>query len=119
MEKRVLLIGKTVGFMMNAIINGLKKEDYAVQEVSATVNEVNRIEELPKLFVLYLDAELSSDTGFLVYLKDLVSEKESSLFLVGTDEEMQELKGELLSEYGYPEYKKCEKTAHKYMERFK
>ena len=90
MEKRVLLIGKTVGFMMNAIINGLKKEDYAVQEVSATVNEVNRIEELPKLFVLYLDAELSSDTGFLVYLKDLVSEKESSLFLVGTDEEMQE-----------------------------
>lgn len=36
-----------------------------------------------------------------------------------TDEEMQELKGELLSEYGYPEYKKCEKTAHKYMERFK
>jgi CheY-like chemotaxis protein len=90
MEKRVLLIGKTVGFMMNAIINGLKKEDYAVQEVSATVNEVNRIEELPKLFVLYLDAELSSDTEFLVYLKDLVSEKESSLFLVGTDEEMQE-----------------------------
>ena len=90
MEKRVLLIGKTVGFMMNAIINGLKKEDYAVQEVSATVNEVNRIEELPKLFVLYLDAELSSDREFLVYLKDLVSEKESSLFLVGTDEEMQE-----------------------------
>ena len=90
MEKRVLLIGKTVGFMMNAIINGLKKEDYAVQEVSATVNEVNRIKELPKLFVLYLDAELSSDTEFLVYLKDLVSEKESSLFLVGTDEEMQE-----------------------------
>ena len=28
--------------------------------------------------------------SFLVYLKDLVSEKESSLFLVGTDEEMQE-----------------------------
>ena len=35
MDKRVLLIGETVGFMMNAIINGLKKEEYEVEEVTA------------------------------------------------------------------------------------
>ncbi|MBR5116628.1 MAG: response regulator [Lachnospiraceae bacterium] len=91
MEKRVLLIGKTAGFMMNAIINGLKKEEYEVQEVAASVNEVNRITDLPRMFVLYLDADLAADTEFLVYLKDLVSEKERSLFVVGTDEEMEEM----------------------------
>ena len=91
MEKRVLLIGKTAGFMMNAIINGLKKEEYEVQEVAASVNEVNRITDLPRMFVLYLDADLAVDTEFLVYLKDLVSEKERSLFVVGTDEEIEEM----------------------------
>ena len=91
MEKQVLLIGRTVGFMMNAIINGLKKENYEVREVTASVNEVSRIEPLPKLLTLYLDADLAGDTEFLVYLKDLVSEKELSLFVVGTDEEMEEM----------------------------
>ena len=91
MEKQVLLIGRSVGFMMNAIINGLKKEDYEVQEVIAGINEVSRVTDLPKLIVLYLDADLASDTEFLVYLKDLVSEKERSLFVVGTDDEMEEM----------------------------
>ena len=90
MEKQVLLIGRSVGFMMNAIINGLKKEGYEVQEVIAGINEVSRVTDLPKLIVLYLDADLASDTEFLVYLKDLVSERERSLFVVGTDEEMKE-----------------------------
>ena len=98
MEKQVLLIGRSVGFMMNAIINGLKKEDYEVQEVIAGINEVSRVTDLPKLIVLYLDADLASDTEFLVYLKDLVSEKERSLFVVGTDDEMEEMEKTLPAE---------------------
>ncbi len=98
MEKQVLLIGRSVGFMMNAIINGLKKEDYEVQDVIAGINEVNRVADLPRLIVLYLDADLASDTEFLVYLKDLVSEKECSLFVVGTDDEMEEMEKTLPAE---------------------
>jgi response regulator RpfG family c-di-GMP phosphodiesterase len=98
MEKQVLLIGRSVGFMMNAIINGLKKEDYEVQEVIAGINEVSRVTDLPKLIVLYLDADLASDTEFLVYLKDLVSERERSLFVVGTDDEMEEMEKTLPAE---------------------
>jgi DNA-binding response OmpR family regulator len=98
MRKRVLLIGRTMGFMMNAIINGLKKEGYEVEEIPADVNQVSRIEELPGLIVLYLDAELAADTEFLVYLKDLVSEKECVLFVVGTDEEIEEVRRTLPEE---------------------
>ena len=98
MRKRVLLIGRTMGFMMNAIINGLKKEGYEVEEIPADVNQMSRIEELPGLIVLYLDAELAADTEFLVYLKDLVSEKECVLFVVGTDEEIEEVRRTLPEE---------------------
>lgn len=98
MRKRVLLIGRTMGFMMNAIINGLKKEGYEVEEIPADVNQVSRIEELPGLIVLYLDAELAADTEFLVYLKDLASEKECVLFVVGTDEEIEEVRRTLPEE---------------------
>ena len=90
MEKRVLLIGKTTGFMMNAIINGLKKETYEVLEVPADVNQLGRIEDIPKLMVLYLDPDLASDTEVLVYIKDIVIEKERVLFVVGTDDEIEE-----------------------------
>ncbi len=90
MEKRVLLVGETVGFMMNAIINGLKKEDYDVLVSGAKINELGRIEDIPKLAILYLDADLASATEFLVYLKDIVTEKEISLFVVGNDEEIEE-----------------------------
>lgn len=36
-----------------------------------------------------------------------------------SDEEMNELKDSLLNEYGYPEYKKCEKVAKEYIGRYK
>ena len=76
MEKKVLLIGETVGFMMNAIINGLKKEEYEVVVSGAKINELVKKSELPRLAILYLDADLAADTEFLVYLKDTVVEKE-------------------------------------------
>lgn len=90
MEKRVLLVGETVGFMMNAIINGLKKEDYDVVVSGAAIKEVGKLEELPELAILYLDQDLASAAEFLVYLKDVVAEKEISLFIVGNDEEIEE-----------------------------
>ena len=58
MEKKVLLIGETVGFMMNAIINGLKKEEYEVIVSGAKINELGKKSELPRLAILYLDTVL-------------------------------------------------------------
>ena len=93
MDKRVLLIGETVGFMMNAIINGLKKEEYEVEEVTAKIGNVGKLFDIPKIVILYLDAELAADSEFLVYLKDIVIEKELSLFVVGNDQEIEEIVG--------------------------
>lgn len=90
MNKKVLLIGESVGFMMNAIRNGLKKQNYEVLLTKAKINELSGVKDLPHLAVLYLDAELASDTEFLVYLKDTVIENEMSLLAIGNDEELEE-----------------------------
>ncbi len=91
MDKRILLIGETVGFMMNAIITGLQKEGYEVEEVAARINEVEKISDIPKKVILYLGSTLAADSEFLVYLKDIVIGKHLSLFVVGNDQEMEDM----------------------------
>ena len=90
MNKKVLIIGQA-GFMMNAIVNGIKKSDYDVEKTEAKIDLISKIEPLTRLVILYLDSENTSDSRFLTYLKDLVLEKELCLFLVGEPEEVEEV----------------------------
>jgi CheY-like chemotaxis protein len=92
MDKKVLIIGQA-GFMMNAIVNGIKKVEYEVEKTEAKINVIDKVEPLPRLVILYLDSSNISDSQFLIYLKDLVLEKELRLFLVGEPEEVEEVKG--------------------------
>lgn len=89
MDKKVLIIGQS-GFMMNAIVNGIKKESYEVIQSDAAIDKISRIDPIPKLAVLYLDGNNISDSKFLTYLKDLVFEKELELFVVGESDEIDE-----------------------------
>lgn len=91
MDKKVLIIGQA-GFMMNAIVNGIKKSDYDVEKTEAKIDVINKIESLPRLVILYLDSENTSDSRFLTYLKDFVLEKDLCLFLVGEPEEVEEIR---------------------------
>lgn len=90
MDKKVLIIGQA-GFMMNAIVNGIKKSDYDVEKTEAKIDLISKIEPLTRLVILYLDSENTSDSRFLTYLKDLVLERELCLFLVGEPEEVEEV----------------------------
>jgi len=91
MDKKVLLIGETSSFMVNAIINGLKKEEYTVEECAAQINKIGKIEDVPHIIVLYLDQDVAGESELLVYIKDLVTEKGSALFVIGNAEEINEL----------------------------
>ena len=88
MEKRVLMLGETSGFMVNAIINGLKKEDYKVETSQVEISSLSGIADIPKLIVLYLDDNITEQAEALTYLKDQVVEKELILYLVGSREEL-------------------------------
>ncbi|MCR5356179.1 MAG: response regulator [Lachnospiraceae bacterium] len=92
MDKKVLIIGQA-GFMMNAIVNGIKKAEYEVEKAQAKIDVLDKMGTVPRLMILYLDSDNTSDSRFLTYLKDLVFENEISLFLVGEPAEVEEVKG--------------------------
>ena len=90
MEKKVLIIGEVGGFMVNAIINGLKRESFEITACEGRFKVISKQTELPPLAVLYLDSEISKQTDLLVYIRDQVVEKEIKLFLIGSPEEIED-----------------------------
>ncbi len=78
------------GFMVNAIINGLKSEGYESTLCEARINKLTQVPRDYKLAVLYLDSEIAKATDLLVFIRDHVIELEINLFLVGSQEEIDE-----------------------------
>ena len=90
MEKKVLVMASGEGFMVNAILNGLKSEGYESTLCEARINKLTQVPRDYKLAVLYLDSEIAKATDFLVFIRDHVIELEVNLFLVGSQEEIDE-----------------------------
>ncbi len=90
MEKKVLVMASGEGFMVNAILNGLKSEGYESTLCEAKINKLTQVPRDYKLAVLYLDSEIAKATDLLVFIRDHVIELEISLFLVGSQEEIDE-----------------------------
>lgn len=91
MEKRVLLIGDNKSFMVSAIEKGLTRENFEVTAMKPSINDLSRMENRPTLILLYLDQELDRD--FLIFLKDMINEdgKETLLYPIGSEDELQDL----------------------------
>ena len=64
MDKKVLIIGQA-GFMMNAIVNGIKKAEYEVEKTEAKIDVLDKMGTMPRLIILYLDSDNTSDSRFL------------------------------------------------------
>lgn len=90
MEKKVLVMASGEGFMVNAILNGLKSEGYESALCEARINKLTQVPRDYKLAVLYLDSEIAKATDLLVFIRDHVIELEVNLFLVGSQEEIDE-----------------------------
>ncbi len=88
-DKRILMLGETSGFMVNAIINGLKKEDFKVETSAVSIGSLSKLSDIPKIIILYLDDHIVEEAEALTYLKDQVFEKELTLYLVGSKEEIE------------------------------
>ena len=82
MEKKVLVMASGEGFMVNAILNGLKSEGYESALCEARINKLTQVPRDYKLAVLYLDSEIAKATDLLVFIRDHVIELEVNLFHV-------------------------------------
>ncbi len=87
---RVLLIGDKKSFMATAIANGLIKEHFQVIQLNADIAEISSMDEddIPKIWVMYLDGSVGSMSEQLIYIKDSIVEKGLFFYLIGNPEEL-------------------------------
>ena len=74
--------------MVNAIQKNLEEAGYAVLPVDATVAAVNAKRKETDILIFYLGDFISDASDLLVYLKDLCTEEEKLLILLGNHAEL-------------------------------
>ncbi len=90
MERNVFLICAGRGFMINAIVQELEAQEYHVQLVDPNPTRLSREVGAEGIWLLYCD-EKSDLRETLVYLRDLLSDHEIPLCVIGKDEELEEV----------------------------
>ncbi|MBQ7515648.1 MAG: response regulator [Schwartzia sp.] len=88
MEKKVMMIRNGMSFVVNALEKKLEEAGYSVVSVDATVEAVNAGRKGIDIFLLYLGDFVSNASELLVFLKDLCTEEEKLLLLLGNPMEI-------------------------------
>ena len=89
MKKKILLIRRGKSFMLNTIIKNLQDGGYEVVPVDPDMEDIEAHKGEAELFVMYLGDFVEEITGTLVYLKDICTEEDKLLVLVGTAMEIE------------------------------
>lgn len=84
MKKKVVFITKGKSFMANTIEKNLLDASYEIVHVGPEIAEMNEHQKDSELFLFYLGPFVEDIANFLVYLKDVCTEQDKLLVLVGT-----------------------------------
>ncbi len=89
MQKKVLLIHKGKSFMLGTIAKNFADGGYVVVDAEPTVDDIGAHKGETDLFVLYLGEYVDHIASSLVYLKDICTEEDKLLILIGTAAEIE------------------------------
>ena len=84
MEKKILLIRKGKSFMLNTIVKNLTAEGYELIESDPTMEDICEHKGKTELIMMFLGEYVDKAASTLVYLKDICTEEDKLLVLVGT-----------------------------------
>lgn len=90
MEKRILLIGGGKSFMVTSIAKELRDEGFEVVQAAPDVTEIERIENKPSVYLIYVD-DLDEMMEFFVYLRDKKVEYDISVSVIGSPDEIEKI----------------------------
>lgn len=90
MRKRILFVASEQSFLVNAMVKNLQNAGYAVTQTQPDIVEISLIEDMPDIFVVYLEGDLNAFNGTLKYLKKLKGEDgvDRVLYLIGSPAEI-------------------------------
>lgn len=88
-QKKVVLVGDTKKFMVRSVLRGLKEAGFEVIEAMPSINDLDKIKGDMHLYLLFMDEDVSSEV--LIYLRDLVMEKDLMLIAAGNKDDLEEM----------------------------
>ena len=91
MIQRVLFISEKKSMIANALIDGMNAAFFDVTQVRANVTEISHIAEPPDIWLLYLNGADNHMPDVLSYIRDQIDEKNIRFFVIGTQEELDEV----------------------------
>lgn len=75
--------------MVNAIRSGLARSGYFVSSVGAAVTELSRIDNPPRIWVLYLDSIPKEINSVLSYIHEAITEEDIFFYPIGNSQELE------------------------------
>lgn len=86
MDRRILFVTETQSFLVSAMVKNLEDAHYEVVLTLPDMVGIQNINNLPDIFMVYLEGDLNNFNGTLKYLKKLVIEegKDRVLYLIGS-----------------------------------
>lgn len=88
MDKRVLFIGETSSFIINAVRDGLKEAGFECSFCKMEISDISKVPDKPDMFFIYAEEKMVQETEALIYIRDLCMEEDKKIFLVGYSEEL-------------------------------
>ncbi|ORU00632.1 putative PAS/PAC sensor protein [Anaerovibrio sp. JC8] len=89
MQKKVVLIHKGKSFMLGTIAKNLADGGYVVIDAEPTVEDIGAHKGETDLFILYLGEYVDDVASTLVYIKDICTEEDKLLIVIGTATELE------------------------------
>lgn len=89
---KILIISRGTGFMVDALDNNLKKAGFTTDFAEPAVNSIEDGREDCDIVLLMADDYVYDSATALVYLKDMVSDDDIPLCIIGYDQELAEIK---------------------------
>ncbi len=92
MATKILLISRGAAFMTDALANNLRKSGFETSVVDADIKKIAKERESTDIYLIYAGNFVFETPEVLVFLKDVLSEDEKTVTVVGYTEEIAEIR---------------------------
>lgn len=92
MPSKITIISQGAAFMTNALVKNLQQAGFAASVIEPKIDTLNQCRKESDVYLIYAGDFISEITDFFVYLKDICSEDEKMICIIGYPPEIDEIK---------------------------
>lgn len=89
--ENVMIISETQGFLLSSLREHLETADCKVSVVGASVDQISKVSHPVTVALIYAGEEILENQQALIYIRDRSVEEGTAIFLVGSEDEVEEI----------------------------